>query len=97
MVSFLCKTQLARCVDLLLFYFSVSLPLTTSHLFASIALSLSLPPPSLFLSISHTHLQQWQKHFFVLVKTGKLMFTEQQEREEIDVEKDDEPEVACDL
>jgi phosphatidylinositol phospholipase C gamma-1 len=37
--------------------------------------------------------KQWQKHFFVLVKHGKLMFTEQQEREEIEVEKEDEPEV----
>jgi phosphatidylinositol phospholipase C gamma-1 len=37
--------------------------------------------------------KQWQKHFFVLVKSGKLMFTEQQEREEIEVEKEDEPEI----
>ncbi|CAI8032851.1 1-phosphatidylinositol 4,5-bisphosphate phosphodiesterase gamma-1, partial [Geodia barretti] len=37
--------------------------------------------------------KQWQKHFFVLVKNGKLMFTEQQEREEIEVEKEDEPEI----
>ena len=37
----------------------------------------------------------------MLVKTGKLLFTEQQEREEIEVEKEDEPEVghvtSCEL
>ena len=39
-------------------------------------------------------LQVWQKHFFVLVSSGKLMFTEQQEKEEVEAEREDEQEVC---
>lgn len=80
---FLCVSPSHHLPSVSLYFLSLSHTHTTSK--------------SLSLSLTHTHLQQWQKHFFVLVKTGKLMFTEQQEREEIDVEKDDEPEVVCDL